>query len=372
MRERFIGFFPPANAELATLLRNAEISFDANALLNLYRFSEPTRTALLDLIASIKDRVWIPEQVVEEVLSNRPNVIADELKRYVDIRTQLDELLSSLTNPSTHPFVSETLLESTVEQFSHLQRELGDREKVFERTFTDDPIRDRLAEILGGRVGTYLDAQARDRIIQAGQGRYDRKVPPGYKDNDKPEPERFGDLIIWNELQMRAKNRQMPVIFITDDKKEDWWLVLRGKTIGPRPELAQEFFQETKQRFHLLRTARFMELGRAHLGAEITPSAIDEATQVERRYAVPKASRDQLLRALDDFDSYFRNDPKWNPWRGHHKYAIMHLGKRYPVKKIISLATGISTDAFSGGLEANRLLRKRGLDVVRLRDDTSD
>ena len=393
MRERFFGFFPPTNEELGTLLRNAEISFDANALLNLYRFSEPTRIALLDLIASIQDRVWIPEQVVEEVLLNRPNVIGAELKRYEDVHTQLTNLLSSLSNPSTHPFVSEEVLASTVKLFKQLQLELDDRKKAFEGTFTHDPVRDRLAEILNGRIGTYLDTPARNRIIQSGQERYDRKVPPGYKDNDKSEPERFGDLIIWNELQMRAKDRQTPIIFITDDTKEDWWLETRGKTIGPRPELAQEFYQETKQRFHLLRTARFMEFGREYLGAQIASSAIDEATQVEgeaptsgrnspgrdtdgsgleRRYAVPKASRGQLLRALEAFDSYFRNDPGWNPWRGHHKYAIVYLGKEYPVKKIISLATGIPTDAFSGGSGANRLLTKRGFDVIRLPQGTSD
>src|SRR5687767_3489613 len=123
MRERFIGYFPPTNTELATFLRDAEFSFDANALLNLYRFSEPTRNALLDLIASIQDRVWIPEQVVTEVLANRPNVIVEGLRRYEDVGTQLDKLLSSLQNPSTHPFVSEELLKSTVEHFSQLQRE---------------------------------------------------------------------------------------------------------------------------------------------------------------------------------------------------------------------------------------------------------
>lgn len=390
MRERFPGFFPPTNEELADLLRTAEISFDANSLLNLYRFSEPTRAALIDLIASIEERVWVPEQVVEEVLLNRPNVIAGELKRYEEFRKQLEGLLASLRNPSTHPFVSEELLNTTVSHFGLLHRELRDREEVLERTFTHDPVRDRLAEILSGRIGTYLDNQARTQVLKAGRERYDRKIPPGYKDNEKPEHERFGDLIIWTELQMRARERRTPVIFITDDTKEDWWLEVRGKTIGPRPELTQEFYRETDQRFHLLRTARFMELGREYLGAAITSSAIDEATRVEeeypvsarrsgsgeghtpgveRRYAVPKPSRGQLLRALDDFDAYFRTDPAWNPWRGHHKYAIAHSGRLYPVKKIISLAAGIPTDAFSGGSQANRILVKRGFEVVRLRDE---
>jgi hypothetical protein len=46
--------------------------------------------------------------------------------------------------------------------------------------------------------------------------------------------------------------------------------------------------------------------------------------------------------------------------------SIAHDGQRYPVKFIISLATGAGVHTFSGGQEANGYVTKRGLTVVDL------
>lgn len=130
------------------------------------------------------------------MLLNRPNVIAGELKRYAAFRTQLEDLLTNLRNPSVHPFVSEVLLEATVKHFTLLGRELRDREEVLERTFVDDPVRDRLADILATRIGSYVNGTLREEIRKYRARSVQSEDPPGYKDNDKLEDERFGDLVI--------------------------------------------------------------------------------------------------------------------------------------------------------------------------------
>ena len=38
---------------------------------------------------------------------------------------------------------------------------------------------------------------------------------------------------------------------MTHDQKEDWWNIIKGKTIGPRVELRREFMDETQQEFHM-------------------------------------------------------------------------------------------------------------------------
>jgi len=45
------------------------------------------------------------------------------------------------------------------------------------------------------------------------------------------------------------------------------------------------------------------------------------------------------------------------------KFAVLIDGRPYPPKAIISLATGVSVRAFSGGIESNRWLAKRGFEV---------
>lgn len=89
---------------------------------------------------------------------------------------------------------------------------------------------------------------------------------------------------------------------------------------------------------------------------------------------LPDATRQQLEEAMTKFDVEHRNSPQWLDWekRGNYRYAIQHNGKLYPVKQIISLATGVSVDDFSGGDEANSYVDRLGFTVIPLRSDAFD
>ena len=86
---------------------------------------------------------------------------------------------------------------------------------------------------------------------------------------------------------------------------------------------------------------------------------------------IPDSDTQSVLEAIDRFDREFREKPEWQNWesQGNQKYAIEHAGKRYPPKKIISLATGAPVSSFSGGIESNDYLKKRDLAVVRIKKD---
>jgi hypothetical protein len=89
---------------------------------------------------------------------------------------------------------------------------------------------------------------------------------------------------------------------------------------------------------------------------------------------IPDVDPAALLKALATFDNELRSTPQWKDWnlnRAHH-YAIRHQGRLYPVKQIISLATGVPVQSFSGGDEANAFARKRDFDVVELTHDRDD
>jgi hypothetical protein len=50
-----------------------------------------------------------------------------------------------------------------------------------------------------------------------------------------------------------------------------------------------------------------------------------------------------------------RHSPEWADWEANvsHKYVIESNGLRYPVKKIVSMATGAPVSSFSGGNKSN-------------------
>lgn len=84
---------------------------------------------------------------------------------------------------------------------------------------------------------------------------------------------------------------------------------------------------------------------------------------------IPDTTYEAILKAMELFDRTLRESAEWSDWKQkeNYRFAIDYNGRQYPVKKIISLATGITTSSFSGGDEANGYLKKKGFSVVQLR-----
>jgi hypothetical protein len=84
---------------------------------------------------------------------------------------------------------------------------------------------------------------------------------------------------------------------------------------------------------------------------------------------IPSCDTEQLVEAMLLFDEELRTTDDWQDWEDHanHKYAIVHGNQRYPVKQIISLATGASVSDFSGGAESIRFLKQHDIVVEPLR-----
>lgn len=73
---------------------------------------------------------------------------------------------------------------------------------------------------------------------------------------------------------------------------------------------------------------------------------------------------------MDRFDQEFRGKARWARWpTAADKFALERGGKQYPVKFIISLATGVGVNTFSGGAEANGYITRRGLTVAPISHD---
>ena len=89
--------------------------------------------------------------------------------------------------------------------------------------------------------------------------------------------------------------------------------------------------------------------------------------------ALPTVSQAELLAAFDAFDQKIRDTVAWGGWEVNaaHIFAVVHVGKRYPPKKIISIATGVPVDSFSGGHQSNTYLTALGFEIVRLEHNGS-
>ncbi len=83
---------------------------------------------------------------------------------------------------------------------------------------------------------------------------------------------------------------------------------------------------------------------------------------------ITDVSEGTILDAMKRFDKEYRNNADWLNWQNNknHKYAIQRDGRLYPVKQIISMATGQPVSSFSGGDESNNYLANKGFKIVNV------
>jgi hypothetical protein len=276
MRKLFPGYYTPKKEEFAIMWKNGLFVFDTNVLLDLYRYSENTVNSLLEVMESVNERIWLPYQVSKEYHKNLNTVISDQVKKYessiktlIDFKKQIDEKRS-------HPFLSEELT-TEIENFCEkLSKVLDIKMKTVKHLILNNPIKEKVADLTEGKIGSQFSQEDLDKIYADGEIRYKKKVPPGFGDLTKPIPDRYGDLIFWKEILRKNSEIDLPIILITGDKKEDWYLKELGLTIGPRPELIEEFKNVKDNLFYIYPTDTFLKYSKEYLEATIDDEAIRE------------------------------------------------------------------------------------------------
>ncbi len=304
MRNQYAGHFALPESTLSDIWKNGILVFDTNVLLSLYRYSEATRKELLSVLTKNSDRCWLPEQCAHEFFQNRLTVISDQTKSYDIAIGSIEELEKKFDQRNAHPFLAEKSHKKLAAVLKEVREELADSGKLLDRKITNDEIKEEVADIFDGRVGNSYTEDELLNVFGLGEGRYSRRIPPGYMDAKKTDGQtidqkrrNYGDLIFWKQTMEHAKSVDRSVILICDDKKEDWWQSARGKTVGPRAELVEEFLTTTGRPILIFTTERFLQLANEKLKLEVSAGAIDEvrADHAERR-AKSKASRNLLLR----------------------------------------------------------------------------
>ncbi len=260
--------------EKKELWQKAIFVFDANTLLNLYRYTEETKKSFLNLISKIKEKVWIPNQVAIEFAKNRYSIIKDNKEKYT-YKNQLQKDKTEFINKIKTSFRGHTNiyeLEQKIDNWIESQREIY--KPVV--SYDNDEILNSLLTIFDGKVGSQFSEEELLSIKKEGEKRYTSKIPPGFCDNAKDESDKYGDLLIWKEIISFSKNNNKNIIFITDDKKEDWFYSVRGEAIGPRPELSIEFEKETGCSFYLYTMEQFIKYSNEEERLALRQSVVDE------------------------------------------------------------------------------------------------
>lgn len=126
--------------------------------------------------------------------------------------------------------------------------------------------------------------------------------PPGFKDAAKEEgdlPEGgAGDYLVWYQATRYAAERDSNLLIVTADEKEDWWWRQKAAFLGPRPELAFEYYQLSGRRLFLLRPPDLLARAEA-LEVEVDEKSLADADRhSEEQSATPVQWTADAVRAL--------------------------------------------------------------------------
>ncbi len=287
MKSKFPGYFKLSENDINKLWDNALFTFDANILLNFYRYSDETREEFIKILEKLKERIWIPHQSAQEFFDNRLSVISQQEKAYEDAISSIDSMEKEFKNSRQHPFIPQKLLKKFSELSKEICENLNSSKDFHNKRISEDDILDKVESLFDNKVGNEFSEEELKALFKEGEYRFANKIPPGFKDSNKKDDteansKKFGDLIVWKQTINKSKELKQAVILVTDDRKEDWWVRFKGKTISPRPELIKEFKLETQESFYMYQSDRFLEFARDYLNEHIDQKVIEEIRELRR------------------------------------------------------------------------------------------
>jgi len=369
MRDKFPGYFTPPIEAIKEEWNNSLFIFDTNILLNLYRLSPETAEEILSTLENMNGQVWLPYHVCEEFFKNRISTINEQYESYNSLVNHIDKYFTELKSKlesKRHPYLKNTgpILSKFEENCSEIKSQIRlEKERCVSPC--DDWILNRIETIYSDKIGNQLDDQKLEIIHKNGQKRYDKKIPPGYMDNKK-ETNKFGDYIIWEEILEKADIVSKNIIFISDDDKEDWWLISKGKILSPRPELIKEFKNKSEKIFHMYNLENFLRYSNEIKHRNLKSKTLEEIRnnnneiKKKRQYQIRKQEleilRNEYLKQQDIIKSI-------GPSENAKLYQEFIQNHQDEIKKYENLLPA-SSELFN-----NKLLSKRyELELMELRD----
>ncbi|MGR3173179.1 MAG: PIN domain-containing protein [Candidatus Scalindua sp.] len=309
MKKTFKEYHQFTKEEFQQLWKNCLFVLDTNTLLNMYRYSRETVTAYFDVLNELKKKkqLWIPYQVGYEFYKNRVNVISEYEKSYDEILLILEKAKSDIESKyRDHPFLNLREINENINKgLSGVEGKIKQAKNAHPKWLEKDEVLEKLNLLFEENVGNNYDEQKLDEIKEEGKERYENKIPPGFKDIKKNENEKYGDLILWYQIIDKAQKSKRPIILISGDVKEDWWLEKDGKRLMPLPQLKKELSDKAGVDFHIYTADRFLELNKTE-EKNITNSTINEVRKIrelnERRVKMirmAKKEREERERAPD-------------------------------------------------------------------------
>jgi hypothetical protein len=304
LRDQFQQYYAPDEDAITNAIQTGLVTPDTNVLLSLYRLQREARDELFSLLQKVGDRLWIPYQVGLEFHRNRLTVMSDQegyfTKTLKELEVPITDLRARLRAFRARIALNTENVQEIEDAITRLSDLVGDaviKAEEFNEVRLDshasDEVLERIDALFGNRVGEPMEWKELEDARAEALRRRDAKNPPGYMDRGKADP--TGDYLVWKQLMLEAKDRKVPVVLITDDRKEDWYQEFKGRTLGARRELREEMMAEAGVPVIIMTTEAFLRQAGKYLNVEVSPDTVDQAKELS---AVGHFTRPDVVAAL--------------------------------------------------------------------------
>ncbi|SMD24745.1 PIN-like domain-containing protein [Lentzea albidocapillata] len=288
----FEDYRTPSDDDYRRIFKAGLVVFDANVLLNLYRFNSTTRRDLIAVMQGLGGNLWIPHQVMREFWRNRESTLdrlndgpRESLELLEKANKTAENAVSAWSKKIALDDARKSDLMDKLETAFRTVREAmiaqaADDAAEHARDTNADTILSTLASTLANRVGSALPSEDHAAALIEAERRIAAQEPPGFLDADKTNEDlRAGDYLVWEQLLREAEQRKCDVLLVTSDVKDDWWSRVKSDLRGPRPELAAEFRERAGSRFFMLTPSEFVTKAAALTSVSVNPRS---AADIER------------------------------------------------------------------------------------------
>lgn len=277
MKQRFKHYHLTENVDY--IYKDAIIILDTNSILNIYRYNTDNRKKYIEILKKVSKRIYLTNQICDEFYKNRFLIIENrttfkenifemisenqnKLLNILENCTGTEKYNSSLSILKHETELKENISNNLKNSLDKIKEYINDFDQDLDISYIqkEDPILEEINSIVGNKISEEFSNEKLEEIYKEGVERYKQEIPPGYKDKDKPDNSKYNDLVIWKEILELSKSLKKDILFISDDRKEDWATKFKGKDFGPRTELLKEFIKDTKQLFYSITTKRFIEV----------------------------------------------------------------------------------------------------------------
>lgn len=286
------ALFRHEQPKLSDISDNCIVVLDANVLLFPFEMQSASVTEIEKVYTRLagEGRLIIPGQAVREFYKNRSGKIAA-------IADVIDGVIDRAKKPVFEKPIP--LLEDDKEysEAKALAVEIINKNKDIVRKLS--AVNERLKDEVGGdRVSSIyrkvltdcvceltLNDEQRQEIVAEVARRAQLEIAPGFKDHGK-EDGGVGDFIIWKTILREAATRRAHCIFVTEEKKPDWFVKRKG-AFQPRPELLDEFRAQTLGKsVHLIPLSGLLSVFKA------SDEVVQEVQELEERNRIVVSDED--------------------------------------------------------------------------------